>query len=573
MAERPEHNVSSPSPGGTSTKAVRIISRAPPLPPWLGHDWFFAVVLILAVWLVYAPVWPAGFIWDDSSLIVENPSLVGWPGLKEIWTTHQADICPLTLTTIWAIHALWGLTPLPFHLLNLLFHTGCALLLWRVLLALRVPGARLGAALWALHPVQVESVAWVSEMKNTESGLFFLLAILMYIKWLRSPGPDRPFAVRSFYVLSLLCTALALACKLTTVVLPAVLCLCAWWIEGRWRWRNLPGLLPTALLALAAAAFAAWSHGLDQAMACDPHWPRSWPERLVTAGDAVWFYLGKLLWPQLLMTVYPGWTADAENFLSWLPLLAVIAGFSILWLERGTRLRPWFFAFAYFLAALFPALGLLDNFIFRYAPVFDHFQYLASMGPLALAGSGLVAFSRAVRPGLRAIRTVAAAGVLAVLALLTWQRAAVFQSDETLWRDTLEKNPTCWLAHNNYGRALAQTGRIDEALDHFQQSVALYPNYDQAHDNLGNILDEKGRVDEAMLEYRKALALNPANAFVYSNLGNLYFQRGNYDEAISLFQEALRLKPGFATARLNLARAQAAAAAQIKSSPPGQPPP
>src|SRR5271156_3691064 len=175
---------------GIATKVAGPRTGAPPLPSWFNRDWLWALILVLAVILTYSPVGWAGYVWDDDVVITANPVIVGPLGLKEIWTTFAADICPLTLTTFWVEHALWGLVPLPYHLVNVLLHGACAVVLWRVLRSLRVPGAWLGAALWALHPVQVESVAWITEMKNTESGLFFLLSILFFARWLKTRASD-----------------------------------------------------------------------------------------------------------------------------------------------------------------------------------------------------------------------------------------------------------------------------------------------------------------------------------------------------------------------------------------------
>jgi protein O-mannosyl-transferase len=398
--------------GGSLRKATGVKASVQVLPSWFRRDWLWGLILILFVMVAYTPIWHAGFIWDDDAMLTANPCIVGPLGLKGIWTTKAADICPWVLTTFWVEHALWGLAPLPYHLVNVLMHGACAVLLWRVLRSLRVEGAWLGAALWALHPVEVESVAWITEMKNTESALFFLLSILFFVKWLnfgRVASPPsrhsgatveiRPYRasayeIRSYraYILSLLFAALAMASKSSTVILPVVLCLCAWWLEGRWHWRNLVRLVPIFLMSVAASAVSLWTQGLQLAMAPDPQWVRPWSQRLAAAGDAVWFYLGKVLWPDPLITIYPRWRIDAGQWVSYLPLLAVILSFTILWFNRRsgvTGLRACFFAFAYFLTALSPVLGLIDNSIFRYSLVFDHLQYLASIGPLALVGAGL----------------------------------------------------------------------------------------------------------------------------------------------------------------------------------------
>ena len=426
------------------SKVAESCPVAPPLPSMLSRDWLWGLILILGVILTYSPVWWAGFVWDDEFVVTANPVIIGPLGLKEIWTTSAADICPLTLTTFWFEHALWGLAPLPYHLMNVLLHGACAVLLWRVLRSLRVPGAWLGAALWALHPVQVESVAWITEMKNTESGLFFLVSILFFVKWLKNLGGRTGGGWN--YALTLIFAALAMASKSSTVILPVVLCSCAWWVEGRWHWRNLVKVGPIFLMSVAASALAVWTQKLQLATVPDPEGVRTWPERLVTAGDAAWFYLGKLIWPYPLITVYPRWQIDAGQWVAYLPLMAVIVVLFILWFKRQSWSRPWFFVFAYFLVALLPVLGLVDNAIFRASFVFDHLQYLAGMGPLALAGAGIVRLADFAIPGRPWLQSSLCAGLLLILGILSWQRTWVYESQEMLWADALTRNPNSWEA-------------------------------------------------------------------------------------------------------------------------------
>jgi len=181
---------------GNDSLQVPMSNAAHGYPSGFRRDWLLGLILVVAVIATYSPVWHAGFIWDDDLLVTANPVIIGPLGLKEIWTTSAADICPLTLTTFWVEHALWGLAPLPYHLVNVLLHAACAVLLWRVLLGLRIPGAWLGSALWALHPLQVESVAWITEMKNTQSGLFYLLTILFFVRWRKELELWPNFALR-----------------------------------------------------------------------------------------------------------------------------------------------------------------------------------------------------------------------------------------------------------------------------------------------------------------------------------------------------------------------------------------
>ena len=525
---------------------IAVVKRSPSL----GNcDWLWGLLLFVAVMAVYSPVWRAGYIWDDDLILTANPVIVGPLGLKEIWTTSAADICPLTLTTFWLEHALWGLAPQPYHLVSVLLHGACAICLWRVLLGLRVPGAWLGAALWALHPVQVESVAWISEMKNTESGLFFLLSILFFVRWLTAGNPGQSHSIGWNYVLTLIFAALAMASKSSTVIQPVVLCLCAWWMEGRWHWRNLVKVAPIFIMSAAAAAVSMWTQGLNLTLAPDSQWTRSWPERLVAAGDAVWFYLGKLLWPHPVITVYPRWQIDAGQWVSYLPLLAVIVVLVVLWLKRESWSHVWFLVFAYFVASLLPVLGLLDNPIFRYSLVFDHLQYLADIGPLALVAAGIARSADFVMAQRRRLPVTLGAGVLLILGTLSWQRAGVFESEEKLWADTLAINRNSWAAYNELGLALFEKGQIDEAIFHYQKALEIYPNYDLAHNNLAMALAKKGHLDEAIVQLQKAMAINPSFDLPHYNLGAIFLQQGRLDDAIFQLRKALEMNPNYAIAR------------------------
>jgi len=550
MAKRFQKNKVAGSRASTKVSAAGVGVQH--RPSWSRRDWLWGLILMLSVILIYTPVWTAGFVWDDETILTTNPCIVGPLGLKEIWTTSYANICPLALTSFWVEHALWGLNPLPYHLVNVLLHGACAILLWRVLRSLRVQGAWLGAALWALHPVAVESAAWVTELKNTESGLFFLLSILFFVRYLRTKDLGGRTGSDWNYALTLLFAALAMASKSSTVILPVVLFLCSWWMDGRWHWRNVARVVPMFLMAIAASALSIWTQGLQLASVADPQWVRTWSERLGAAGDAVWFYLGKLLWPHPLITVYPRWQIAAGQWVSYLALLAMIVILSIFWLIRQPWSRACFFAFAYFLVALLPVLGLIDNPIFRLSLVFDHLQYLASIGPLALAGAGLVLFSNFIVPKKPWLQSSLCAGLLLILGMASWQRTLVYESNETFWTDTLAKNPDCWIGHNNLGEALLQKGQLDEAVAQYQKALVIYPNYPEARNNLGNALLQNGQVDDAVAQYQKALEIKPNNAGARNNLGVALLHRGQLDEAVAQFQKALEINPSHADARDNL---------------------
>ena len=536
------------------------------------RDWLWAVLLIGLVFAAYAGALQAGFIWDDESHLTQNPCIVGPLGLKEIWTSTQAVYYPLVLTTFWALHKFVGLRPFPYHLLNVLIHAVSAVLLWRVLRQLKVSGAWLGAALWALHPVMVQSVSWVTELKNTQSCLFYLLSICFFLKS-EEELPDqeeavsRPFRRRTgdrhfsvFFVLSVFCFALATLSKPSVVMLPVVLGLCIWWRRGRIRWRDTVRLAPFLLISAVASAWTIWEQKFH-ASAVGPEWAQSWPERLIIAGRAMWFYLAKLAWPDPLIFIYPRWEIHSSQWIAYLPLLITTVGFVLLWLLPGKTGRAIFFAAAYYVVSLFPVLGFFDIYFFRYSFVSDHFQYLASMGPLALAGAAMtqsfsqLAIAASLGRGAVIFRVGLCSIVLVLLAGLTWRQSAVYHDLIILYTRTLARNPGCWMAHYNLGIALHDRGETDQAMNHYREAIALRPGYAEAHYNLARLFAQKGEFNNAVEHYEAALAINPTDAEAHNNLGATLFEGGRVDDAIAHYQQALAIRPDYAEASCNLANA------------------
>ncbi|HEY5768055.1 MAG TPA: tetratricopeptide repeat protein [Candidatus Udaeobacter sp.] len=552
--------------------------------PFWRREWFWALLLIAFIFIAYAQVFRARFIWDDESHLTQNPCVVGPLGLKEIWTTTQAVYYPLVLTTFWALHKFVDLNPLPYHALNVLLHAVSAILLWRGLRRLQVRGAWLGAALWALHPVMVQSVAWVTELKNTQSCVFYLLSILFFLKWEDQGGPvSRPLQRwtgdrRSLiFALSLLFFILATLSKPSVVMLPFVLALCVWWMRGKIRWHDTLALAPFALISALASAWTIWEQRFH-ARAVGPDWAQTFPERLIIAGKGIWFYLGKLVWPHPLIFIYPRWDVDSSKVVAYLPLLAAIAGLVALWLIHAKWGRALFFAAAYYVVSLFPVLGFFSVYFFRYSFVSDHFQYLASMGPLALTGAGIAALlgrfcetpdhfascpdtvprsgSTIGSPRRRLVLSAALCGILLVLfGFLTWRQTAQYHNLSALYTATLQKNPGCWMAHYNLGIVLSEQGETDQAIDHYRQAVTLRPDYTEAHYNLGRLLVEQGQFNDAIAHYERAAAINPADAEAQNNLGVTLFGIGRPDDAIAHYQKALEIRPHYAEASCNLADA------------------
>ena len=539
MAKKSKKKKTVDRAGSAHVLATDSVDQRPP--SWLSRDWFWALILILAVILAYLPVWKAGFIWDDDTIVTLNPVVVGPLGLKEIWTTAASRFYPLVLSTFWLEHALWGLTPLPYHLVTVSFHAASAVVLWRVLRNLEVRGSWLGAALWALHPVAVESVAWVSEMKNTESCLFYLLTILFFVKGLKSGSLGNRSGGNWNYSIALLCSALAMVSKSSTLLMPLVLCLCTWWVKERWSWRDMAKVVPILLMCIVVGVVV--KHVAHLNGGNELHWAQTWQERVAMAGYIFWFYVGKLFWPYPLLTYYAFWKVDPEQWISYLPVVTVVLTLIILWLKRRTWSGPCFFAFAYYLIMLLPVLGLFSMTGFRYSVIEDHLQYLASMGPLALAGTGLARLSDFAIPGRSLLQPALCAGLLLVLGILSWRQAYNYQSEKTLWTYNLIENPASWAAYNGLGFCLAKEGKVDEAITLFQKALEIDPYYAVTHFNLGMALAEKGRMDDAIAEYQTALTLDPDNAQAHAKLGEALSQRGQIDEAVSQYGKALEANP------------------------------
>jgi len=516
---------------------------------WSRRDWVFALFLVAAVVIAYQPVWHAGFIWDDDHYVVNNPLLTAPDGLWRIWFSYDSpsQYFPLIYTTFRVERALWGLSPLGYHCVNVLFHCANALLLWRLLLRLEIPGAALAAAIFALHPVQVESVAWVTELKNVQMGFFFLLSVLA---WTRFTGPGNERAWR-FYAVSLVFYALALCSKTTACTLPAALLLIVWLRGERIGGRRLLEVAPFVAMGIGMGTITVFWERYHQGTQ-GKMFSLGLVERVLVASRAVWFYLGKLVWPDNLIFSYPHWAVSRADPLAYgWPLALIILAGVMVFAGRFVGRGAWA-ALIFFVATLSPVLGFIMLYTFRYSYVADHYQYLACIGPIALFSAGIEGLQRRyvrsiplVIPGLCAV-------LLVSLGVLTWRQSGTYRDMETLWRTTIARNPESSMAHGNLSILLLQQGRVDEAVTEAREAVRLEPDITEVHADLGNALLVQGRVEEAIVEFREAVRISPDLAEAYYNLGNALFQNEQPNEAIAQLREAIRLNPEFANAYYNL---------------------
>jgi protein O-mannosyl-transferase len=581
-------------------------ARSPSPVPWELYFLVPAGVLLIAAaaLLVYSPALSGGFVLDDNRLLTDNDLIRVPDGLYRFWCSALAtDYWPATNSSLWIEWRLWGMRPTGYHLTNLVLHIIESLLIWLVLRKLSVPGAFLAAMIFAVHPVNVESVAWIAQRKNTMAMLFFLLSILWYLKYLeharqqtfgRCPlaakqwdAHNPPSTAQCFpwYWLSLAAFVLAMLSKGSVAVLPVLLLGIVWRLRPLTRW-DLLRMAPFFAVAVLLTMVNLWfqTHGTEIIARS-----ANFTERLLGAGGAIWFYLYKAVLPVNLAFVYPQWHIKAGNWLWWPPLFAALIVTAVLWGSRNRWSRPLLFAWGFFCVALAPVLGFADVGFMRYSLVADHYQHIAIIAVIALAAASWSAWQKHSQGGARRSANVAAVIALIVLMCLTWRQSELYRDAMMLYQDTLAKNPDCWMAqnnlghaleaagrpqlaikyfrqalrlnpdfpdgHSNLGNALFQTGRLQESIEHLEQALSLSPNHAAAHNNLGAILVQAGRPREAIAHYKQALKLKPNFPEVYTNLGNLMYGKGQMQDAIEYFQKALSLRSDYSEAQYNLGNA------------------
>lgn len=526
----------------------------------------FAVggLLCVALLIVYRPALDGALLWDDDAHITA-PALRSLGGLWRIWGEPGAtqQYYPVTHSAFWLLGLLWGSDPTGYHVVNVLLHWLNALLVWRILASLAVPGALIAAMIFAFHPVHVESVAWITELKNTLSGLFYLAALAVYLRFdplqaePMSPG-QKAGAVsdrdRRLYGLSLGLFLFALLTKTVTASLPAVILLIAWWKTGRIGLsRHLLPLLPFFVLGGGLGLATAWVERRFLG-AEGPDFAFTGADRVLIAGRAVWFYAAKLLWPVGLVFSYPRWTIDRTAWWQYLYPLAALAVVGALWAWRQRLGRGPLVAVLFFGGTLVPALGFFNVYPFVYTFVADHFQYLASLGIITLAAAAAV--SAVKRLGDRRRLGAAAAGlVILALAALSWRQAHLYMDLETLYRHVISNNPTGIMAYLNLGNIYSQQGRYGDAIDLYRRVIELRPDYAATHVNIGNVHASQGRYPEAIAAYEAALALKPNLATARYHLGLAYLALGRHVDAAAQLKAAVAIRPDMAEALRRLATA------------------
>jgi tetratricopeptide (TPR) repeat protein len=518
-------------------------------------------LLVCATLAAYLPALHGGLLWDDSSHVTK-PDLQSLHGLWRIWFDLGAtqQYYPLLHTAFWLEHRIWGDAVLGYHLANIALHALAACLVVRIVRRLSLPGALLAGFVFALHPVCVEAVAWISEQKSTLSGVFYLAAALTYLHFDQTRRKSRYFMALGLFLL-------ALMSKTVTATLPAALLVVFWWQRGHVeRKRDVLPLVPWFAVGASAGLFTAWVENNPRLIGAQgTHYALTLLERLLLAGRVPWFYAWKVLWPSNLMFIYPRWTIDPGEWWQYLFPLGT-AAVAVVLVLLGRRRRGPLAGFLFFAGTLFPVLGFLNVYPFRYSYVADHFQYLAALGIIVPVASGLTVLAGRISPGkIGAIALPAL--LLTTLGAATWRQSGVYRGYETLFRETLARNPNSPFLHNNLGvELMLMPGRVPEAQTQFEAAVRLEPDSADYHDNLGLALASMpGRLPDAITEYQTALRIAPDFQAAHLNLGLAWMSMpghqqdaiGEYQKAIAEYQKIQRSAPGFWEPHLNLGIAYA----------------
>ena len=508
-------------------------------------DAFAVLVLGVLIAAIYLPAAQAGFVWDDS-IMRELRAVSTWRGIWDLWfnpvaayleggTRKEGHYWPLLYTTFWLEHKLWGFSPVGYHIVNILIHFANTVLLWRLLARLALPGAWFVAAVFAVHPLHVESVAWIMGRKDMLATLFCLVSLLMWLRFVESPSRGR-------YVGSLLLFAAAMLCKSVVVVFPATLLILQWWKEGRITREYMLRAAPFFLVGLVIAVGDMLFYQDVQPISLG----YSMAERVLIAAGALWFYVGKLLWPVQLAVIYPHWDVSVGNTVGWLYVIAAVAVVAVLWVLRSRIGRGPLACILFFAVMLLPTLGFIDYGYMRYSFVADRYQYLAGIGAIALFAGAAAYGSDRLPDRLRKATRAAALALLVVLGVATWNHAGVYKDEVTLFRHVISLNPQARNAHLNLAYALLHSeGGSEEALAAARVAVERGPLYHSSHNVLGAALSALGRYEEAEKPLRRAIELNPRYAPAFLNLGESFRRRSRYKEALEAYLAAAKIDPDY----------------------------
>lgn len=548
-----------------------------------------SVLLLVSLW-IYSPVTGADWLWDDDYLLTQNPVVQHPVGIVSLWILPTtADYFPLTMSVLWLLWKFFGPDPTGYHIVSTLLHALSALMLWNLLLLLRIRGAWFTALLFTVHPLCVESVAWISELKNTISLPLFLAAASCWAIYCQKPSPSSYLGALGLFLLAMLA-------KSSCVMFPVTILLYAWWEKNRITLRDIaasaPFFVTSLLLGLVTLHFQ-----LSRAIGDEISPIGGLASRIAIAGTSILFYLTKIAWPHPLLPTYPQWAMNPPGALDFLPFIIVLSGFAILWANRRTWGRDALMAFGFFCIMLAPVLGFVPMSFMRVGWVADHFLHIPMVGIFAWIGAGMARLLERHPDPLATLLRLGATLLAVALALASHSYATVWLNEETLWAHTLEYNADSWQAHNRLGSIKFNKGERTAALIHFREAVRLRPELAETQNNLGSATLAQKDTKNAVRHFKEALRLAPeirairenlARALILDgqlteardiyaglvreqpddpkllcNLGVALFRTGDPKQAITCFKKALEINPSLEDARENLRHALEATSSPV----------
>jgi hypothetical protein len=493
-----------------------------------------ALIIVGSVFFIYSPVFHGGWLMDDNAYVTQNPGLRDPYGLLNIWLAPGSfvEYYPIEESLQWFEWQWWKDNASGYHVVNIILHAIGSLLVWKFFTKFKLKYAWLAGLVFAIHPANVESVAWAAELKNCLSLPPFIIAMCYWIDYEEDKNELNYFLALGFFLFGMLC-------KITLAPLPIIMLIYAWWKRGVITWQDVKNCIPFLVISLIlgfttifVGDWYAPGHVLAIKIPMGDFWSRS-----ACASITMAFYFCHFFLPLSLPGNYPNWPLDflpphmlpayaqwnvdnptLTQFLTW-PILFGL--FWWCWIRRNTWGKHVLLGFSFFLLCLLPFIGFHGVSYMRFTWVMDHFLYLPCLGLLGVAAAGLQVYDSQLTKVPHRILIAICAVLVCILTIESWNYAKTFFNLETSWRYEIQYNPTAWLAHNNLGYIMVEQNRLDEARDEFIKALAIKPDYSEAHNNLGVVYSRTGHIDEAIEQYQAALTVNPDYGDAANNLQKL----------------------------------------------------
>ena len=513
------------------------------------------ILLVVLCFLIYAPSLGNGFIWDDDTNLYKNPWVQKTDGLQDIWFSHKIyQYYPVDFTSFWLEHKLWGLDPFGYHTVNLILHILNVLLVFWVVRKLYRRLAFPVALLFTVHPIQVETVAWITERKNLLSLFFFLWAILSYLRF-DSTRKRRDYLLT---VLMFTCALLSKSIAVCFIFFPA---LYKWWKDGRVARQEIRLSFTLAAIGLFLALYALYLE-FYQVGARGSAFNLTFLERLALSGRIILFYPYKIIFPFNFIFFYPRWTIDVNVWWQWLFFLAAMLIPAALFIYRGRIGRGALALFIFYVISIFPVLGFLNVYGMQFAYVADHFSYLSTPGLILLICAGITLLLDRLKTRITFLSSmgykILSRGFFILIIIYMCSKSMEltknYKNEMVLWSNLARDNPRCLVAYDSLAEEYRDIGEKWKVVDLYKKAVSINPAAQEAYYNLGNAYCNLGNYEEAIKAYEKAIQIDPGYLQAINNLASTYADMGKIEKAIGLWNKAVEADPAFATAHFNLIR-------------------